>query len=281
MVSILESPSRGQLANPSSNKDNREDDCAIVFLHGFPDNYTVWDPIIERLAETKRRLLRVSLPYFGQDKELTQTHSLNIKELTHQILQSLKNRKVEGAILVGHDWGGAISWLMAAQIPNLVKHLIITNAPNPHLYSLLLKENTQQRAIFQYFEKFCEPGIEEYLLKEDKALLRAYRPNIGTSGCLSRSGFDTLWSSPGKLKDCLGIYRDNIEDVLGSTYEKTVLSCPVSVFWGKHDHSLVSDCGKLSDSYTSARFRFQELDGSHWAFAENADLFATEILNVI
>ena len=34
-------------------------------------------------------------------------------------------------IILGHDWGGALSWMLAAQSPQLVEKVIIMNSPHP------------------------------------------------------------------------------------------------------------------------------------------------------
>lgn len=37
-------------------------------------------------------------------------------------------------VLVGHDWGGMVAWLVAAMEPRLVGRLVVLAAPHPALF---------------------------------------------------------------------------------------------------------------------------------------------------
>ena len=42
------------------------------------------------------------------------------------------------AIVVAHDWGGAICWNLALQHPATVERLVIVNSPHPYLFAQAL-----------------------------------------------------------------------------------------------------------------------------------------------
>ena len=38
---------------------------------------------------------------------------------------------LEPSVVVGHDWGGCISWTLASRYPALVKKAVVLNCPHP------------------------------------------------------------------------------------------------------------------------------------------------------
>lgn len=42
-------------------------------------------------------------------------------------------------VLIGHDWGGMIAWLIAICYPEMVMKLIVINFPHPNVFTGELK----------------------------------------------------------------------------------------------------------------------------------------------
>lgn len=48
----------------------------------------------------------------------------------------------ERAVVVGHDWGGAIAWQVAIWRPDLVEKLVVLSTPHPNGLQRELVENS-------------------------------------------------------------------------------------------------------------------------------------------
>ena len=98
-------------------------DPVAVLLHGWPVTSYHWRHLQPRLDDGGLRTLIWSPPGLGVlappgtrfDKR-TIAVSLGVW---------LDANDVKGAVLVGHDWGGTIAWMLAAQRPDLVSALVI------------------------------------------------------------------------------------------------------------------------------------------------------------
>jgi epoxide hydrolase 4 len=80
--------------------------------------------------------------------------------------------KAEGrssAVIVGHDWGGAVAWTLAMTHPDWISALIILNLPHPYGIQREIKNNPQQRKNSQYAFNFQKPGAEKTLSAEQLA----------------------------------------------------------------------------------------------------------------
>src|SRR5262249_40054653 len=65
----------------------------------------------------------------------------------------------ERAVVVGHDWGGAVAWTLAMLRPELVERLVILNLPHPRGLLRELRENPQQQANSRYARDFEESDV--------------------------------------------------------------------------------------------------------------------------
>jgi pimeloyl-ACP methyl ester carboxylesterase len=70
------------------------------------------------------------------------------------------------AIIVGHDWGGAIGWALATSRPHLVDRLVVLNLPHPLCLLRELASNPQQQEASAYARAFQQEGAEEVVTKE-------------------------------------------------------------------------------------------------------------------
>jgi pimeloyl-ACP methyl ester carboxylesterase len=70
------------------------------------------------------------------------------------------------AIIIGHDWGGAIAWQFATQLPALTERLIILNMPHLMGLSRELAQNPQQQEQSAYARDFQQEGAHKQLTSE-------------------------------------------------------------------------------------------------------------------
>jgi epoxide hydrolase 4 len=79
------------------------------------------------------------------------------------VIHHLKRDK---AIIIGHDWGGAIAWIFAIGLPALTERLIILNSPHPTGITRELTHNPQQQEQSAYARDFQQEGAHKRLTPE-------------------------------------------------------------------------------------------------------------------
>ncbi|MEZ0308699.1 MAG: alpha/beta fold hydrolase, partial [Ramlibacter sp.] len=106
----------------------------LIFLHGFPEAAFVWDEILEYFAQPEHggyRCVAPNLRGYEQSTRPVEVKEYRAKHLVQDIAALIQ---VEGSpieCLVAHDWGGALAWSLANQLPHLAKRLAIINSPHP------------------------------------------------------------------------------------------------------------------------------------------------------
>lgn len=98
---------------------------AVVLLHGFLENSTMWSALVPALLR-KYRVVCIDLLGHGDTDCLGYVHSMEDNaDMVHAILVELKIRK---AIFVGHSMGGYVSLAFAELYPDMVKGMVLLNS---------------------------------------------------------------------------------------------------------------------------------------------------------
>jgi pimeloyl-ACP methyl ester carboxylesterase len=74
--------------------------------------------------------------------------------LVKDVLAVIHAEGRQSAIIVGHDWGGAVAWQVAIHCPEVTEKLIILNLPHPRGMARELAHNPEQQRNSQYARNF-------------------------------------------------------------------------------------------------------------------------------
>ncbi|MDI1316755.1 alpha/beta hydrolase [Flavobacterium sp.] len=98
---------------------------AVVLLHGFLENKTMWNNYIQLLTKNNR-VITVDLLGHGATESLGYVHVMEDQaDMIYAILIHLRLRKV---VLVGHSMGGYVALAFAELYPDYVKGLFLLNS---------------------------------------------------------------------------------------------------------------------------------------------------------
>ena len=117
----------------------------VVLLHGFPEFWYSWRYQMKALAEAGFHVLAPDLRGYNHSDKPLGTSQYCLDLLADDVAGFIRERGDQSAILVGHDWGGAIAWKVASAYPELVERLVILNAPHPAAFKRELRTFTQLR----------------------------------------------------------------------------------------------------------------------------------------
>ncbi len=85
------------------------------------------------------------------------------------------DKNVCPTVLVGHDWGGVVAWVVAALHPELLDRLVIINAPHPTIFAREIRDNLKQQMASAYMVLFRSAAAETTLSALNFATLRSRR----------------------------------------------------------------------------------------------------------
>jgi pimeloyl-ACP methyl ester carboxylesterase len=98
---------------------------AMVLIHGFLENKTMWKAFVPELSK-KYRVITIDLLGHGNTECIGYVHLMEDQaDMLHALLTHLKIRK---AVLVGHSMGGYVALAFAELYPDYMKGLLLLNS---------------------------------------------------------------------------------------------------------------------------------------------------------
>ena len=101
-----------------------------MLLHGFPDYWYTWRKQIPKLAE-HFQVVAIDLRGYNESDKPEGVENYAMPKLVGDVKAVVEHFGKKQAVIVGHDWGGAIAWMFAMQHPEMTDRLIILNVPHP------------------------------------------------------------------------------------------------------------------------------------------------------
>jgi epoxide hydrolase 4 len=107
--------------------DDRGGDDLAVLLHGWPQDGSSWRDVAPLLHAAGYRVVCPDLKGFGRSDHPRQGY--DPRTLGDEISQLIRNLHARKAVLVGHDWGGAVALSTAFRHPGRVRALVSVSSP--------------------------------------------------------------------------------------------------------------------------------------------------------
>ena len=144
----------------------------VLLLHGWPDSHRLWRHQVEALTAAGFRTIAPDLRGFGDSDRPAEVEAYGLLNIAGDVLGVLDHLGIERAHVVGHDWGAALAWALAAFTPDRVDHLAVLSVGHPSSFrdaGLEQREKSWYMLLFQF-----EGVAEQWLSNDDFANLRAW-----------------------------------------------------------------------------------------------------------
>ena len=157
---------------------------ALIFLHGFPESHRTWRNQIAHFSDRYRCIAPDQRGYRGSSKP-QDVASYTPDKLAGDIFQLADALGVEKFTVIGHDWGGAIAWIVASLGQHArVTRAVIANAPHPAIFQQLVWTDPVQRTASQYMRTFRDTANDSLVRETGLAgmLAKAFDPKLLSTG---------------------------------------------------------------------------------------------------
>jgi len=224
----------------------------VILLHGFPESHRTWRGLAPLLEEKFFLIMPDQRGFSGSDRP-QEVDAYKTDTLVDDIFALAEALDIEKFSLVGHDWGGAISWPAALRKDPRLTRLAIINAPHPVIFQKSLIEDREQRAASQYISAFRSRMFEKAVegMGFDALFEKSFSRHVDLAIIpdAERAHYIADWSKPGGLTAMLNWYRASkvtvpppsvtlpLPDwVLGAF---PTVDVPTLVIWGMQDKALL------------------------------------------
>jgi pimeloyl-ACP methyl ester carboxylesterase len=256
----------------------------MLFLHGFPEYWAMWRPMLEHFGARGWCAVAPDLRGYNRSEKPAAVEAYRPKHLMADVLALAAHYTRDKFVLVAHDWGGAVAWGVAIAFPQRLARLVMLNSPHPYLFWRELCENPAQQKASEYMNFFRLPKAERVLSENGYARLLAAFNDLDEE---SRKALVEAWSQPGALTGGLNYYRasamypptaqDPGAKKLQLRREDFVVRVPTLVLWGERDTALLPGCIDGLETVVPDLRLVRVPEATHWIARERTDLVIREI----
>jgi pimeloyl-ACP methyl ester carboxylesterase len=230
----------------------------VVLLHGFPDSGRLWRHQVPALAGSGFQVVVPDLRGYGRSDKPQAVDAYAMPLLAADVLAVLADLGIGKAHLVGHDWGAALAWALAAFAPGSVDHLVALSVGNP----VTFRRTARQREKSWYMLLFQFPGIaERWLTEQNWANFRTWAGHPDAGQVIADL------EATGSLTPGLNWYRANVppESWIAPPPALPPVQAPTMGVWSTGDPALTERQMTDSAENVAGPWRYERLDGAgHW-----------------
>ena len=190
-----------------------EDGPLVIFVHGWPDDATLWRLQVAALKQ-KFRCVSVTLPNFGATADLS--GGCDFAALVDKLARTIERAQADAApvALVTHDWGAYIGYMYEKKYPERVRKMVALDIGG-HVKPASARDALMM-AGYQWILIGCwvvggiVPPLGNWLTRKFAALLRVPRLQAGRVRSRCNYPYFYLWRGivlPSARRKLLGYYK--------------------------------------------------------------------------
>jgi len=230
----------------------------VVLLHGFPDTGRLWRHQVPALAGAGFKVVVPDMRGYGRSDRPSEVEAYALPALAGDVLAVMADAGLERAHVVGHDWGAAVAWGLAALAGDRVDHLVVLSVGHPSTFRAVGFEQHEKSWYMLLFQ--FEGVAEEWLSADGWANFRAWSRHPDADAVIAEL-------ESGSLTPALNYYRANLppEVWLRTGRRLPPIQAPTMGVWSSRDMALTER--QMTDSAQSVAgpWRYERLDGpGHW-----------------
>ncbi len=245
----------------------------VVLLHGFPEFWYAWRHQIPALAAAGYRVIALDQRGYNLSDKPKGVGHYRLEALLGDVLGIIRHAGEQRAVVVGHDWGGAIAWNFAMRHPEAVEKLIVLNAPHPQRFLEEITGFSQLRKSWYMF-LFQLPWLPERLLRagDYAGLAHTLRTDTVHPGAFDEADiahYKQAISQPGALTATVNYYRALFR-INPLVYKQAItrIDIPTLLIWGEQDRYLGIRLTEGLEPWVPKLQLERIPDASHWVQAE-------------
>ena len=238
------------LAGPASG-------APVLLLHGFPETRHMWRHQLAALGAAGYRAIAPDQRGYSRGARPKDIDAYATGLLTGDALNLMDALGHDKFHLVGHDWGGQLSWLIAAQAPQRLLSLSILSRPHPAAFARAFAEDKEQATRSGHHRAFREADAVQRMRD---AKLKPLRDALLRQGVPAPDAdvYVGALMEDGAIEGAMNWYRST-----GFTAsEIAAITVPTLYVWGTDDATVGRRAAELTVDYVKAPYRFEEIAGA-------------------
>ena len=221
------------------------DGKCVILLHGFPETSRMWLYQLEALAKAGYRVAAPDQRGYSTGARPVGAEAYKMLLLCDDVLRIADALGATRFHLVGHDWGGAVAWHLAASHAERLLSLIVLSTPHPAAFAAALDDPLTGQAVASSFMRdIMRADSHETLLANGGSLLLAMF-GLQQVARASKEAYLTVLTQPGALEAACNWHRANnpLDNTANGFQEVSAVSVPTTFIWSTGDDAFTRAAG--------------------------------------
>jgi epoxide hydrolase 4 len=209
----------------------------VLLLHGFPDSSLGFRELCEALSAQGFRAIAPDLRGYGLSDKPAGLEPYRASAAIADLAALVRWTGDEKVAVLGHDWGGTLSYCLASEHPELVSKLVVINAAHPESYARALTRSLQLLRSW-YILFFQLRGIAEWVVTRRWVFRWMLRKLVAHKERLTDSLIEVSRREllrPGAMRAALSYYRAAFRWPIRCPRK---IEAPTLILWGDRDPAL-------------------------------------------
>jgi pimeloyl-ACP methyl ester carboxylesterase len=250
----------------------------VLLLHGFPESRYSWRAALPALAAAGYRAVAPDQRGYspGARPDPSDLSNYAFDRLVADVIEIAAAAGYDGKRfhLVGHDWGGQVSWGVAGKHPERLASLTILSRPHPSSFRrALLKEDGDQKHRSRHHRAFLDADTSKLLLADNARRLRDGLFGQGVPAAALEEHLSVL-GNPEALEAALAWYRSN----KGLAADIGTIKAPTLYIWGDADATVGPDAAYGTGEFVGAAYAMEVLPNVGHFVMDQAPAKATDLM---
>ncbi len=257
----------------------------VLLVHGFPDDHTVWEPVIAQLVDAFH-VVTYDVRGTGASGQPADRAGYAMDQLRNDLATIISLTCPDSPVhLIAHDWGSIQSWTAVTDpaFTDKLKSFTSISGPSFDMAGIWLRRGHRYPRNFVrqfldswYVFTFRLPLLPEWMVR--RGIIERLVSRSESVGAPA-----DRWSTTRNNRDAFNgieLYRANIQHLLAPRRPGPAV-CPVQVLAPTDDAHVTVALGLEAPEPFVANLTAREIPGNHWVVAQNPTLITTLITEFI
>ena len=246
------------------------DGVPVVLLHGWPQSSACWDELAPRLHQAGFRTFAPDQRGYSPGASPAGRRAYRLPLIAADTIALIDAIDAGPVHLIGHDWGAAVGYAVAAAAPDRLRTLTTLAVPHPGAFVRSMTRSGQALRSW-YMAAFQLPVLPELFIRRDPG--RFIRALESTGQTHDRAARDAEFLVRTGITTTLNWYR--AIPFVAPWRSAGPVTVPTLHVYAAGDTALTLAGAELNARFVTARYTLRVLPGvSHWIGEEVPDLVA-------
>ena len=254
----------------------------VILLHGFPEFWYSWRHQIKALAP-HFHVVAPDLRGYNLSDKPTNVADYRLEVLVEDVIGLMDHFGAARAALVGHDWGGGLTWAVAQKHRERVSKIAVMQVPPAAAWRANMSVRQLMRSWYMFL--FQLPLVPEWLISRRgfARLDQVFKAGVSRPDTFSDAdvaAYKEALQKPGAITAALNYYRANVTRLMrrspsgegSKAGQDNLISVPTLFIFGERDVAILPQTVKDIGRFINAPYRELRIpDSSHWIQNEAAE----------